>query len=207
MEKKFNVDEILDSIDSIVSNVYDKSSDNYDKTRTINNYKLFTKKYKSKIGSPETEKIIDDAEKFLKNKQSDIFKRDLKKKKNNSSKKKKKDTLVLKKEHIDEENIVKISHKEETYIRKGNDVSKLENNFLYINKKLKSENLNQNEKIKDLNIQVESFKTDKRYSDLDKKIKLYQEDNSVLRKKIISLLDVEKTLRLKLIDSKINEEI
>jgi len=207
MEKKFNVDEILDSVDSIVSNVYDKSSENYDEQRTINNYKLFTKKYKSKIGNPETEKIINDAEKFLKNKKSDIFESDLTNKKNNSTDKKEKDILVLTKVHIDEESIVKIGLKEEAYIKKSNDVSKLENNFLYINKKLKSENLHQNEKIKDLSIQVESFKTDKRYSDLDKKIKLYQEDNSLLRQKIISLLDTEKNLRLKLIDSKINEEI
>lgn len=86
MTKNFNVVEILDAVNSIVSDVHDYSYTNYDKQRIINNYKLFTKKYKGTMSNPETEKIINDAEKFLKNK------------KNNLSNKKTEDILVLKEE-------------------------------------------------------------------------------------------------------------
>ena len=65
MGKNFNITEILESVDSIISNVNDQSYKNYNKKEIINNYKLFTKKYKSKINNPETEKIINDAEKSL----------------------------------------------------------------------------------------------------------------------------------------------
>ena len=82
MEKNFNITEILESVDSIISKVHNQSHKNYDKKEIINNYKFFTKKYKSKINNPETEKIINDAEKSLEE--------------NNSFEIKEKDTLVLK---------------------------------------------------------------------------------------------------------------
>ena len=72
---------------------------------------------------------------------------------------------------------------------------------------LESENLKQKEAIKDLNILLDSFREKKRYSELDEKIKLYQDDNALLRKKIFELSDKEASLRLQLSDKDQNESI
>ena len=52
--------------------------------------------------------------------------------------------------------------------------------------------------IKDLNTLLDNFKEKDMYSDLYNKIKLYQEDNAILRKKIFKLLETETNLRLQL---------
>ena len=110
MGKNFNITEILESVDSIISNVNDQSYKNYNKKEIINNYKLFTKKYKSKINNPETEKIINDAEKsleennFLGKKARDAL---VLKKTGESLGKKLSSILILNNEHIEEENIKK----------------------------------------------------------------------------------------------------
>ena len=96
---------------------------------------------------------------------------------------------------------------EETYIEDGNNLEELENNYIYINENLKSKNIEQDEKIKDLNILLEKFLSKEKYVDLDKSLKLYQEDNAALRQKISHLSNNETALRLQLSDLKLSEKI
>jgi len=72
---------------------------------------------------------------------------------------------------------------------------------------LKSENIKQQEKIKDLNILLDDFNKQKRYSDLNDKINLYQEDNTTLRKKLFKLNELETRLRLQLSELKMDKQI
>jgi CRISPR/Cas system-associated exonuclease Cas4 (RecB family) len=77
----------------------------------------------------------------------------------------------------------------------------LDSNPAYEIKSLKNSNTQQDEKIKDLNILLNKFKSQERYSDLNKVITLYQKDNAVLRKKILRLEDVETSLRFQLTEA------
>ena len=45
------------------------------------------------------------------------------------------------------------------------------------------------------------------YSDLYNKIKLYQEDNAILRKKIFNLLETETNLRLQLSEMALSKQV
>ena len=83
----------------------------------------------------------------------------------------------------------------------------MESNLVYINEKLKRENIKNEETIKDQTILIDKFLSQKRYSDIDKKIKLYQDDNSVLRKKIFQLSKIESNLRLEIANLSLNEQI
>ena len=49
--------------------------------------------------------------------------------------------------------------------------------------------------------------SEERYADLNKNLKLYQEDNAALRQKIFQLSDKESALRLQLADLKLSETI
>ena len=108
---------------------------------------------------------------------------------NSNAKKNYEKVLVLKDEHVADDIIEENNSNEETYIEEVNNLEELENNYIYINEDLKSKNIKQDEKIKDLNTLLDAFRSGKRYSDLDDKIKLYQEDISVERKKILDLND------------------
>ena len=202
MNKKFNVAEILLSVDEINS---DKKYSAYVKLKSkSNNNRIVKKDIKmedDKFGSDEkvdvlagqqsfnleTEKIIFDAEESM------------------QSLKEKKSTLVLKNEDI---LILRDEVKGEDANNESN-FKELESNYIYENELLKNEKVKQQETIKDLIILLDDFKSKKRYSDLDSKIKLYQEDNTVLRKKIFELSDQESRLRLEMaelnLDNKINK--
>ena len=202
MNKKFNVAEILLSVDEINS---DKKYSAYVKLKSkSNNNRIVKKDIKmedDKFGSDEkvdvlagqqsfnleTEKIIFDAEESM------------------QSLKEKKSTLVLKNEDI---LILRDEVKGEDVNNESN-FKELESNYIYENELLKNEKVKQQETIKDLIILLDDFKSKKRYSDLDSKIKLYQEDNTVLRKKIFELSDQESRLRLEMaelnLDNKINK--
>ena len=195
MKKNFNVAEILESVDTII---------------TGNKYSA-NKKNKSMTKNQETEKIIADAE----NSQSN---QDFNK------------TLILDNEFIEnngdlnEENYLEekiFQLEDEVLVEDSSDMINLEEKVFPIeqeyieeNKKedfidtdgdIKKENLKQKEKIKDLNILLDSFLSQKRYIELDDKIKLYQADNATLRKKIHDFSNKEAALRLKLTESQINE--
>mgnify|MGYP001235594175 CR=1 FL=1 len=195
MKKNFNVAEILESVDTII---------------TGNKYSA-NKKNKSMTKNQETEKIIADAE----NSQSN---QDFNK------------TLILDNEFIEnngdfnEENYLEekiFPLEDEVLVDDSSDMINLEEKVFPIeqeyieeNKKedfidtdgdIKKENLKQKEKIKDLNILLDSFLSQKRYIELDDKIKLYQADNATLRKKIHDFSNKEAALRLKLTESQINE--
>jgi hypothetical protein len=202
MNKKFNVDEILLSVDEINS---DKKYSAYVKLKSkSNNNRIINKDIKmedNKFGPDEkvdvlvgqksfnleTEKIIFDAEKSMHNL------------------KEKSSPLVLKNEDI---LVLRDEIKEEDVINESN-LKELENNYIYENELLKTEKVKQQETIKDLIILLDDFKSKKRYSDLDSKIKLYQEDNTLLRKKIFELSEQESRLRLEMaelsLDNKINK--
>ena len=72
---------------------------------------------------------------------------------------------------------------------------------------MKKENIKKEEKIKDQTILLEKFSSQKRYFDLDKKIKLYQDDNAVLRKKILQLPNMESALRLEISSLSLDKQI
>jgi len=112
--------------------------------------------------------------------------------------------LILKKEYTSEKLEVENNLQE---LEDINTLKELENNFVYINEKLKLENIQKEEKIKDLDILVNKFVSQERYSDLDKKIKMYQDDNALLRKKVLKLSDHESALRLQLIDLDLDRKI
>ena len=192
--KSFNIAEILESVDNIVSNK------NPNKKKIIETRKQYIYKKTDILLNQDVEKIIIDAEKA-----QDV--------------KRFKKPLILsnpKNEEIfdiDEntppsklEPLVLLNEFKEEGIESGedNNLEKLENNHLHEIEKLKNSKLQLDEEIKDLNILLDKFHKQKRYSDLDKTIKLYQEDNATLRKKILRLEEIETLLRLQLID--INED-
>ena len=112
--------------------------------------------------------------------------------------------LILKKEYTSEKLEVESNLQE---LENVNSLNELENNFVYLNEKLKLENIKKEEKIKDLDILVNKFVSQERYSDLDKRIKIYQDDNALLRKKILKLSDHESALRLKLMELNLDKKI
>ena len=195
MRNNFNIAEILKSVDVIVS---DNRYEAYDKNKIINRYKRFANKNINMSDNPKTEKIIIDAEESLKNKDSE----------NNSEKIERSplilntvtssnldlsEPLILEKEFIEEERNLEDYDLTESVIDE--------------NELLKSENIKQEEIIKDLNILLYNFKKQKVYSGLYNKIKLYQEDNASLRKKIFNLSEAETHLRLRLSELTLDKQV
>ena len=171
MNKNFNINEILESIDVIID---DNKNKKISKKIDISN-------------NPKTEKIISDAEKSLDLKVKEV-------------------PLVLKKEFI------KTKEKEnnnltENIIEVENNLEELKNNYALENQILKTKNLEYEEEIKDLNTLLDNFKEKDMYSDLYNKIKLYQVDNAILRKKIFKLLETETNLRLQLSEVTLRDQI
>jgi len=194
MKKNFNIAEILTSVDVIITD---------NKNKTTNKHKIFYKKNMDMSDNPITEKIIIDAEKYLKNRAL----------KNNNDKIEQNPPtlntstsshidlskrLILNKEYIEEEKSIEDHDLTKEDIQEGNNLKELENNYISGNNLLKSENIKQGEIIKDLNILLDNFKKQKVYSSLYSKIKLYQDGNAALRKKILNLSDTERNLRLRL---------
>ena len=155
------------------------------------------KKSDTPVDDSVTEKIILDAEVSLNNLKDE----------NKLSEKNHEKVLVLEDELVVDDTIEENNSNEETYIEEGNNLEELENNYIYLNENLKSKNIKQDEKIKDLNILVDKFSSKERYADLDKNLKLYQEDNAALRQKILQLSNKETALRLQLADLKLTEKI
>ena len=155
------------------------------------------KKSDTPVDDSFTEKIILDAEDSLNNLKDE----------NKLSEKNHEEVLVLKDEFVVDDIIKSNNSNEETSIDETNDLEELENNYIYINEKLKSKSIEQNEKIKDLNILVDKFLSEERYADLNKNLKLYQEDNAALRQKIFQLANKETALRLQLTDLQLSETI
>ena len=58
-----------------------------------------------------------------------------------------------------------------------------------------------------MNALLNNFKEKDMYSDLYNKIKLYQEDNAILRKKIFNLLETETNLRLQLSEMALSKQV
>jgi len=210
MNKKFNIAEILESVDSIINE--NKSTPNIKKT-TLEKLKEFNNKKINMNDNPETEKIINDAEKSLENqnlssKNQDTHETDIKRKMEKVNIERESvltemksidelDTLILDNDFVEEDSNESVENNLEV-LEEENNLKDLENNLVYINKKLKKENIKKEEKIKDQTILLEKFSSQKRYFYLDKKIKLYQDDNAVLRKKILQLSNMESTLRLQI---------
>jgi len=210
MNKKFNIAEILESVDSIINE--NKSTPHIKKT-TLEKLKEFNNKKINMNDNPETEKIINDAEKSLEDqnlssKNQDTHETDIKRKMEKVNIERESvltemkstdelDTLILDNDFVEEDSNESVENNLEV-LEEENNLKDLENNLVYINKKLKKENIKKEEKIKDQTILLEKFSSQKRYFDLDKKIKLYQDDNAVLRKKILQLSNMESTLRLQI---------
>ena len=221
MNKNFDVEGILEAVDLLVS---DNKYSQHVKNNIRRNYKRYTNKNlkmkedkfeidsielvkpdEKKSDTPEpklfddsvTEKIILDAEDTLNNLKDE----------NKLSEKNHEEVLVLKDELVVDDIIKENNPNEETSIDEENNLEELENNYIYINENLKSKNIQQDEKIKDLNILVDKFSSKERYADLDKNLKLYQEDNAALRQKIFQLSNKETALRLQLADLTLTEKI
>jgi len=269
MNRNLYIAEILESVDLIIS---DKANAAHKKNKFINKYKKFSNKNIYMSDNPETEKIIRDAEKSVKNKKKSTeeenlidqntrrainlsqeenlelarkraernkdnilggesyLEEDTLEEENYSSDLASEkplildntlDTLVLNNEFVEEENNESSEHNLEELEEENNESSEhnleeleeennlkdLESNLVYINEKLKRENIKNEETIKDQTILIDKFLSQKRYSDIDKKIKLYQDDNSVLRKKIFQLSKIESNLRLEIANLSLNEQI
>ena len=186
MNRNFNIVEILGSVDSIVS---DNRHTKYNKKRIIDRYRKFTDKKIEMKFFKDTEKIILAAEKSLKDNKvikpdNKIILENLLEEDTPSSNPEM--PLILNNEYIENDS--------ESLLEEKNEI-------------LKSESLNQKETIKDLNILLESFRGQKRYSELDEKIKLYQDDNAILRKKILHLSDQETSLRLQLVNNNASQTL
>ena len=254
MNRNLYIAEILESVDLIIS---DKANAAHKKNKFINKYKKFSNKNIYMSDNPETEKIIRDAEKSVKNKKKSTeeenlidqntrrainlsqeenlelarkraernkdnilggesyLEEDTLEEENYSSDLASEkplildntlDTLVLNNEFVEEENNESSEHNLEE-LEEENNLKDLESNLVYINEKLKRENIKNEETIKDQTILIDKFLSQKRYSDIDKKIKLYQDDNSVLRKKIFQLSKIESNLRLEIANLSLNEQI
>jgi len=198
--KSTNIAEILESIDYIVSN---DEYDNYGKRKIVNsNKELDNKKIDMKFNS-NVEKIIIEAEKVQDDKKSlePLILNNTKDEATsnvdrNALPRNFEKPLILLNE-FKEDNIGVAEGKN---LEDENNTHELDSNLAYEIKRLKNSNTKQDEKIKDLNILLNKFKSQERYSDLDKVIKLYQTDNAVLRKKILRHEDTETDLRLKLVE-------
>lgn len=205
MNKKFNVAEILLSVDAINS---DKKYSAYVKLKSkSNNNRIIKKDIKMKndklvlgrIGSIETYDndeqkvdVLDGQQSFNLETEKIIF----------DAEESMHDTpLILKNEEI---LVLKNEIKDEDIIKENNFNEK---NYIHENEKLKYEQLKYQETIKDLIILLDDFKSKKRYSDLDSKIKLYQDDNTALRKKIFNLSEQENRLRVELAESRLNNQL
>ena len=171
MNKNFNINEILESIDVIID---DNKNKKISKKIDISN-------------NPKTEKIISDAEKSLDLKVKEV-------------------PMVLKKEFIETKEIEN-HNLTENIVEVENNLEELKNNYTLENQILKTKNLEYEEEIKDLSTLLDNFKEKDMYSDLYNKIKLYQEDNAVLRKKIFKLLETETNLRLQLSEVTLRNQI
>ena len=221
MKRNFSNAEILEAVDLFI---YGNKYTGRGKKKIRDNYKRYTNKNikmkedtfeidsielakpdEKKSDTPEpkpfddsvTEKIILDAEDTLNNLKDE----------NKLSEKNHEKVLVLEDELVVDDIIKENNPNEETSIDEENNLEELENNYIYINENLKSKNIQQDEKIKDLNILVDKFSSKERYADLDKNLKLYQEDNAALRQKIFQLSNKETALRLQLADLKLTEKI
>tara|TARA_B110000196_G_scaffold318655_1_gene334547 strand:- start:544 stop:1773 length:1230 start_codon:yes stop_codon:yes gene_type:complete len=254
MNRNFKIKEILESVDTIVA---DKRYTKYNRKKIRDRYIKISNKNTNMADINDTNKIIFDAEKSLKQKsERDIIKeenlelakrRRLRNEQNITAKEN-----PLEENFIDEENTIEgesviqeeavldeknleqekplllnnedtelLNNEDTDEIKEINDednidptnnidaennLKELENNFVYTQEKLKFENIKKDEKIKDLNILIGKFSNNERYSDLDKKIKLYQEDNAALRLKITLFSNTETKLRLKISDLEINNK-
>ena len=215
MNKNFSVAEILESIDLVINdnrhNSYGVKKD-LDSSKKFNHNKIIKMidiKKKMQAVAAEKESILNKIklnEKNLENKKNYNFS-------NLDSSQtlklnKEIEPLILVNELTEEKRKEEPTEDEESIIKKGdlakleeeNDIESLENNFVYLNEKLKVENIKKEEKIKDQEILLEKFLSTQRYIDLDKKIKLFQDDNALLRQKILKLSDNETSLRLKMSD-------
>ena len=196
--KSTNIAEILESVDSIVSS---GENSNYGKRQIINNNKEFANKKIDMKFNRGAEKIIIEAEKVQDDKKS-LEPLILNNTKDEVASNVDRNALSLNFEKpltlLNEFKEGNIGAAEGKKLEDENNTEELNSNPAYEIKSLKNSNTQQDEKIKDLSILVDSFKTDKRYSDLNKVITLYQKDNAVLRKKILRLEDVETSLRLQL---------
>ena len=200
--KSTNIAEILESVDSIVSS---GENSNYGKRQIINNNKEFANKKIDMKFNRDAEKIIIEAEKAHDDKK--IGKKPLEPLILNNTKDEvasnvDRNALSLNFEKplilLNEFKEGNIGAAERKKLGDENNTEELDSNPAYEIKSLKNSNTQQDEKIKDLNILLNKFKSQERYSDLDKVITLYQKDNAVLRKKILRLDDVETSLRLQL---------
>jgi len=218
MDKKFNITEILESVGSI----------NHD-----NSHNSDTKKKIDIKSNPETEKIINDAEKSIEDFEIDINNKmekvnpaqtlNVKNKSGTLIVGNGSDTLILDNEFVEgknndlvENNLKELELEEENNelvennpeeLEEENNLKDLESNFVYINEKLKNENIKKEEKIKDQTVLLDTFLNKKKHSDLYKNIKLYQEDNALLRKKILQLSDNETSLRLQISNLDLDKQI
>ena len=201
MDKKFNITEILESVGSI----------NHD-----NSHNSDTKKKIDIKSNPETEKIINDAEKSIEDFEIDINNKmekvnpaqalNVKNKSGTLIVGNESDTLILDNEFVEGKNNDLVENNPEE-LEEENNLKDLESNFVYINEKLKNENIKKEEKIKDQTVLLDTFLNKKKHSDLYKNIKLYQEDNALLRKKILQLSDNETSLRLQISNLALDKEI
>jgi hypothetical protein len=179
INKSTNIAEILESVDSIVSN---DEYYNYGERKINNKNKKFANKKIDMRFNQDTEKNIIKAEKVHDDKK--IGKKLL-------------EPLIL----LNEFKEGNIGATERKKLEDENNTEELNSNPAYEIKSLKNSNTQQDEKIKDLNILLNKFKSQERYSDLNKVITLYQKDNAVLRKKILRLEDVETSLRFQLTEA------
>ena len=200
--KSTNIAEILESVDSIVSN---KKYYNYGKRKIFNKNSQFDNKAIDMKFNRDAEKIIIEAEKAHDDKK--IGKKPLEPLILNNTKDEvasnvDRNALSLNFEKplilLNEFKEGNIGAAERKKLEDENNTEELDSNPAYEIKSLKNSNTQQDEKIKDLNILLNKFKSQERYSDLDKVIALYQKDNAVLRKKILRLEDVKTSLRLQL---------
>ena len=195
VNKTFDIDEILESVDSLVRN---KEYRNYNKKKIVDTHEQFDNKKIDMTFNRDTEKIIVDAEKvqdgeIINNKYSEPLVL-------NNSKDEEKSEIIKNNliPNFEKPLILLNEFNDETLENiKENSLVESENDLLNEIRKLKNNNTEQSEKIKDLNIFLDKFQNQEGYSDLDK-IKLYQEDNAILRKKIFKLENIETMLRLKI---------
>ena len=227
MNKNFSVAEILESVDSVI---YDNKYNLHgrkkflDRSKKFNNNKVtkmidVKKKMEAVLAEKESilkkmklrEKNLENNEdnKFSVSDSLQVLKLDKEVKPlilvNELEEEERKEKHVEEKHMESEEFIIKEDNL--TTLEKENEIENLENNFVYLIEKLKVENIKKEEKIKDQEILLDKFLSTQRYTDLDKKIKLYQDDNAVLRQKILKLSDNETSLRLKMSDQDINKKI
>jgi hypothetical protein len=166
------------NIDEILKSVDEIADDNM--------HKVIGHKKISTFNNPKAEKIISDAEKTLQKVTQTL--------------------LVLKEEFIENE-ILEEKILSENVVGVENSLKEMENKYAYENELLENKNIKQEEAIKDLNALLNNFKEKDMYSDLYNKIKLYQEDNAALRKKIFTLLETETNLRLQLSEMALNKQV